>query len=198
MKVIELPKIWTDLYWCLQTVCLAPAGPGAGGQARPGVQEQDEDWVAPHQNTVTHVDPHAPLAGLPPGEGNQPPLTSASPRLVSSLYFAVFSDFGWLYSPLIWVSLVYHDPALFVSCNTSFLDSFQTFRFLIRNPCSICSYSDSKWQHFRGLHYFIKINCYDEWIFLHCVATCSSRLKTYFINPLDIFVVFLTKFYLHL
>ena len=27
----------------------------------------DPDWVAPHQNTVTHVDPHAPLAGLPPG-----------------------------------------------------------------------------------------------------------------------------------
>ena len=25
--------------------------------------------MAPHQNTVTHVDPHAPLAGLPPGEG---------------------------------------------------------------------------------------------------------------------------------
>ena len=32
----------------------------------------DPDWVAPHQNTVTHVDPHAPLAGLPPGEGNPP------------------------------------------------------------------------------------------------------------------------------
>ena len=33
----------------------------------------DPDWVAPHQNTVTHVDPHAPLAGLPPGEGNHLP-----------------------------------------------------------------------------------------------------------------------------
>jgi len=31
----------------------------------------DPDWVAPHQNTVTHVDPHAPLAGLPPGEGRK-------------------------------------------------------------------------------------------------------------------------------
>ena len=31
---------------------------------------EDNDWVAPHQNTVSHVDPHAPLAGLPPGEGN--------------------------------------------------------------------------------------------------------------------------------
>ena len=30
----------------------------------------DGDWRAPHQNSVTHVDPHAPLAGLPPGEGN--------------------------------------------------------------------------------------------------------------------------------
>ena len=30
---------------------------------------EDCDWVAPHQNTVSHVDPHAPLAGLPPGEG---------------------------------------------------------------------------------------------------------------------------------
>jgi hypothetical protein len=29
----------------------------------------DGDWRAPHQNTVSHVDPHAPLAGLPPGEG---------------------------------------------------------------------------------------------------------------------------------
>ena len=29
----------------------------------------DGDWRAPHQNSVTHVDPHAPLAGLPPGEG---------------------------------------------------------------------------------------------------------------------------------
>ena len=43
---------------------------------------EDCDWVAPHQNTVSHVDPHAPLAGLPPGEGNAPlppsflPLTS--------------------------------------------------------------------------------------------------------------------------
>ena len=33
---------------------------------------EDCDWVAPHQNTVSHVDPHAPLAGLPPGEGNAP------------------------------------------------------------------------------------------------------------------------------
>ena len=33
--------------------------------------DQDNDWVAPHQNTVSHVDPHAPLAGLPPGEGNK-------------------------------------------------------------------------------------------------------------------------------
>ena len=38
----------------------------------------DPDWVAPHQNTVTHVDPHAPLAGLPPGEGRKPPRTGES------------------------------------------------------------------------------------------------------------------------
>ena len=42
---------------------------------------EDCDWVAPHQNTVSHVDPHAPLAGLPPGEGNAPPPSSfLSPR----------------------------------------------------------------------------------------------------------------------
>ena len=79
------------------TVCLAPAGPGAGGQGRPGDPEQDEDWVAPHQNTVTHVDPHAPLAGLPPGEGNAPASTHSPPPpalLAPSLYFAVFSDPG--------------------------------------------------------------------------------------------------------
>ena len=35
-----------------------------------GCPGEDGDWVAPHQNTVSHVDPHAPLAGLPPGEGN--------------------------------------------------------------------------------------------------------------------------------
>ena len=98
MKVIELPKICTDLYWCLPTVCLAPAGPGAGGQARPGVQEQDEDWVAPHQNTVTHVDPHAPLAGLPPGEGNALSLHSPPPHpaLLArciSLYLVILADF---------------------------------------------------------------------------------------------------------
>ena len=42
---------------------------------------EDCDWVAPHQNTVSHVDPHAPLAGLPPGEGNAP---SLPPSLHSS------------------------------------------------------------------------------------------------------------------
>ena len=37
--------------------------------------------MAPHQNTVSHVDPHAPLAGLPPGEGNAPlPPSYLSPR----------------------------------------------------------------------------------------------------------------------
>ena len=41
---------------------------------------EDCDWVAPHQNTVSHVDPHAPLAGLPPGEGNAP-LPSPSSHL---------------------------------------------------------------------------------------------------------------------
>ena len=46
---------------------------------------EDCDWVAPHQNTVSHVDPHAPLAGLPPGEGNAPlppslPLSFLAPR----------------------------------------------------------------------------------------------------------------------
>ena len=41
---------------------------------------EDCDWVAPHQNTVSHVDPHAPLAGLPPGEGTAP-LPSPSSHL---------------------------------------------------------------------------------------------------------------------
>ena len=45
---------------------------------------EDCDWVAPHQNTVSHVDPHAPLAGLPPGEGNAP-LPPASFPLSSHL-----------------------------------------------------------------------------------------------------------------
>ena len=58
----------------LCTVCCAlyivstVAGAGAAAAQVPG--PEDSDWVAPHQNTVTHVDPHAPLAGLPPGEGN--------------------------------------------------------------------------------------------------------------------------------
>ena len=78
---------------------LAPAGPGAGAGGQPGQPEQDEDWVAPHQNTVTHVDPHAPLAGLPPGEGNAPSLHSpaATSRLASSrcisLYLVIRADF---------------------------------------------------------------------------------------------------------
>ena len=41
--------------------------------------DMDGDWRAPHQNSVTHVDPHAPLAGLPPGEGNSEHL----PALIS-------------------------------------------------------------------------------------------------------------------
>ena len=45
--------------------------PGGQGQVAIVATTADPDWVAPHQNTVTHVDPHAPLAGLPPGEGNQ-------------------------------------------------------------------------------------------------------------------------------
>ena len=49
----------------------AVAGAGAAAAHVPG--PEDSDWVAPHQNTVTHVDPHAPLAGLPPGEGNPHP-----------------------------------------------------------------------------------------------------------------------------
>ena len=69
---------------------LAPAGPGAGAGGQPGQPEQDEDWVAPHQNTVTHVDPHAPLAGLPPGEGNAPSLLSLPLPPLALLALAVF------------------------------------------------------------------------------------------------------------
>ena len=87
----------------LCTVCCAlyivstVAGAGAAAAQVPG--PEDSDWVAPHQNTVTHVDPHAPLAGLPPGEGNALSLHSPSPHpaLLArciSLYFAVFSDPG--------------------------------------------------------------------------------------------------------
>ena len=69
---------------------LAPAGPGAGAGGQPGQPEQDEDWVAPHQNTVTHVDPHAPLAGLPPGEANTPSLLSLLLPPPALLALAVF------------------------------------------------------------------------------------------------------------
>ena len=66
---------------CNNDDCLMPAP--AAGPGLPGPVEGDSDWVAPHQNTVTHVDPHAPLAGLPPGEG-----IYSSSRL---LYFSLFS-----------------------------------------------------------------------------------------------------------
>ena len=61
-----------------EDLALLAGGPGeTGGKVIISLlltdgEGEDCDWVAPHQNTVSHVDPHAPLAGLPPGEGNAP------------------------------------------------------------------------------------------------------------------------------
>ena len=83
---------------CVLYIVSAVAGAGAAAAHVPG--PEDSDWVAPHQNTVTHVDPHAPLAGLPPGEGNapsQPPLSPASPLVCCiSLYLVIQTDLSHL------------------------------------------------------------------------------------------------------
>ncbi|XP_023346790.1 regulating synaptic membrane exocytosis protein 1 [Eurytemora carolleeae] len=57
-------------------------GAGRGRRPKPGqaAAAVDGDWRAPHQNSVTHVDPHAPLAGLPPGEGRKRRLGLLGPK----------------------------------------------------------------------------------------------------------------------
>lgn len=53
---------------------------GRGRRPPKGAVPADGDWRAPHQNSVTHVDPHAPLAGLPPGEGRKRRLGLLGPK----------------------------------------------------------------------------------------------------------------------
>ena len=93
MRRIAECAVYCVLCTILCTVCCAlyivstVAGAGAAAAQVPG--PEDSDWVAPHQNTVTHVDPHAPLAGLPPGEGNPHPLPPPPPASLCLLSLSI-------------------------------------------------------------------------------------------------------------
>ena len=99
----------------------------------------DPDWVAPHQNTVTHVDPHAPLAGLPPGEGrHQPPRTGESLGKELLLVPAAF-PLTLSMALLVFTSFLHHQLATLVrmaviEIETGFCGNYESNTVLLTPP----------------------------------------------------------------
>ena len=84
---------------------------------------EDCDWVAPHQNTVSHVDPHAPLAGLPPGEGNAP---SLPPSILPSSHLAPppWTPQQWVVSVSFSLPVFALHSSLVTGCYFYFIETF--------------------------------------------------------------------------